>query len=104
MTTTTRRPRPSISSILEKAAHVDAFTFSDPPFAPPTSRRQQRPRGHWCRVSHLVDQTVNGRANVRRARDGRLYTIAEGTLRRLHAKPRGKAARRAEKEARRAAK
>ena len=101
-------PLGRIAAIVARAATGGAalplFGKTEPAFRPPTMRTEKLRGPITCRASELVQQTVPGRANLRRARDGRLYTINAGTLRRLHAKPRGKAARRAEKEARRAAK
>lgn len=76
------------------------------------------PVGHWarharppqaCTPSSLTAQGVQGRPDLRVSRDQhRLYVVhdnpgATASLRRLHAKPKGKAARRQEKRERRLA-
>jgi len=76
-----------------------------PTFSPPV-RRPETARGPiTCTVSVINDRPVVNRLDLRRARDGRLYSVGvvnATTLRRAHKKPKGKAARRAEKAARRA--
>jgi hypothetical protein len=72
--------------------------------------RPDQARGPFtCHVSLLGSRTVKGRPGVVQSRDGRLYFVgvaagSAATVRRVHPKTRGKAARRADKEARRAAK
>jgi hypothetical protein len=78
-----------------------------PSFAPPVHRPDQARGPITCRVSLLMARKVKGRPGVVQARDGRLYFsgVVAGTsetLRRVHPKVRGKAARRADKAARRA--
>lgn len=78
-----------------------------PPFRPPVHRPEQARGPITCHASLLTERKVKGRPGMVQSRDGRLYFagVAAGTaetVRRLHPKARGKAARRADKAARRA--